>query len=225
MKKSHHILFILLCLTGSAALLSGCNSAASTLLMDTGLFDKDPDFNIRQSSYAAADMLAQQGGDNINKSLPLRIGTLQDLNHPQEPSSFGQLVPGHIGARLVQLGYNVSMTPAATMEAAPTNAASAPDTASGEPQPLFAATETMATAKPAPFADVPASTAVITGHYVVAGREIMVTVQIFKPSTGRVLSVFDYAVPLNRKTKSLLWEEKEEPENTVAETEQTDQTM
>ena len=208
--------FVFSLLFGAGVVLSGCNTTtAATALFDGSIFDQRSDFNLRQSSYAAADMLAQQAGGRLSARTSLRVGVLRDMNRTQNPGSFGQVVPAYIGARLVQLGYPVNAAPssgpntASAPAPAPTAQTSETAQASGAPQSLFSTGEQEPQDAPPPPMAPPApaqaeADAEITGYYVVAGRNVMVTAQIIKTDDGRVLSVYDYTIPLNRQIRELI---------------------
>lgn len=82
--------------------LTGCES-----LLDTGNNRSKKTYGLTESSYAAADMLAQQSKSFITHETPLKIGVLTDLNHPNEKTNFSRMVSEQVASRFVQLGYNI----------------------------------------------------------------------------------------------------------------------
>lgn len=147
-----------------------------------------------ESSYNAADMLAQQFKGVMTPGMKLKVGTLADMNAPGEATPFGRLVADQIAARFVQLGYHVSSVLPADMAAA---------------QPMPPAGGTMASAPIAyspdlrPDAASLEQAALITGQYVVARREVLVNLRIAEWGTGRVLAAYDYSLPLTGNLEAL----------------------
>jgi hypothetical protein len=68
--------------------------------------------NLTETSYAATDMMVQQVNAYITPTTPIEIGTLTDLAYPMAKAPLGRTIPAQVGARLVQLGYNVTSIPA-----------------------------------------------------------------------------------------------------------------
>lgn len=144
--------------------------------------------NVTETSYAAADMLLQQSKNILTSETPLQIGVLTNIKRPAETTAFGQIIASQIGARFVQLGYNVTTSPAI-------NAMAIDNTAMYSP----------------PMAMAPAATgggsgmkSMITGQYAIARRDVLVNLRVIEEGSGRVLAAYDYSLPLNGDIKELV---------------------
>jgi len=148
------------------------------VLMDTGAGQKKSR-SVTESSYGAADMLIQQSRSFITQETPLEIGTLTDLDNPNERTNFGQMITGQIASRFVQLGYNVASG----------------DRHDGMPSEM------------APSSPVSSSgnhnRALITGRYAVARDEVLVNLRIIEAGSGKVLAAYDYNIPKTRDVREL----------------------
>lgn len=145
-----------------------------------------PRIEMAESTYAAADRLIQQSRHALTQSTPLKIGTLQDMDKPGEESALGQMLAGQIGARFVQLGYNVTVSSFET----------------GPDQGMMAASVSPADGY-GYGAGMTAGGAEISGQYVLARSEAMVNLRIVETGTGRILAACDYSIPLNADIKHL----------------------
>ncbi len=149
--------------------------------------------NVTEASYAAADMLLQQSKNVVTPETPLHIGMLTNIKRPSETTAFGQVVASQIGARFVQLGYNVTTSPALNAMAIDNPAAYDPNnSAMGYSSPMSSGSSGAGVKS------------MITGHYAVARRDILVNLRIIEEGTGRVLAAYDYSMPLNSDIKELI---------------------
>lgn len=146
--------------------------------------------NLTKQSYAAADMLLQQSKNVITSETPLHIGVLTNIKRPSETNALGQVIASQIGARFVQLGYNVTTSPALDPMAINTPAASG---YAGQGMSAGGAMDK----------------ATITGHYAVARKEVLVNLRIIEDSTGKVMAAYDYNLPHNSDIKELMETEHE----------------
>lgn len=110
---------ILLAMTSAFALV-GCEAVA--LGVATPMAIQQKRVNLTNSSYAAADVLAQQTGKKMPKSMPLMVSELQqiiDINEKgAKPSpKLGRVITEQIQTRFAQLGYNVVDAPPAFVSA------------------------------------------------------------------------------------------------------------
>ncbi len=173
--------FSILMLAVVMPLLAACASGMSML--------STPDTNLTSTSYAAADMLLQQAEARISQDTVLALGTLTDLKTPASTAPFGKIVSGQIGARFVQLGYNVNM----------------PDdigTVSAGDMPASPAAPVLkAPLEGAPTGGVSVGNvqAMITGHYVISGGDILVNLRIVDMSSGRIWGAYDYNIPMTNE--------------------------
>lgn len=146
----------------------------------------EPQQSLAQINYAAADMLIQQSKSLVTADTPLQAGSLTDLDHPGETTAFGSMVAQQVGARFVQLGYNVSE-----------NGGAAPGGAMYDPAPAYgnatAGTRNMAASGPVE----------ISGQYAQGKKTVIVNLRLTEQQTGRVLAAYDYNVPLTSDVRQL----------------------
>lgn len=175
MLRPFHAVMIALALLGG-----GC---AVTQEIETALFDTRK-VNLAENSYAAADMLAQQAKAYMTHQTPLNTVILSNVAAPQETTPFGQQVANHLGARFVQLGYNV--------QALPLLPGSVPDSA---PMALSGAVP----APPPRQMGMQASSGrnvFLTGTYTRGKSEILVSLRMIQSPDQRVIAAYDYTLPV-----------------------------
>jgi hypothetical protein len=170
--------------------------ACTASILQNELFEAE-EFNLTQSSYAAADMLIQQSKSFVNSDTPLQIGMLTDIQNPQRHTAFGRLVTSHIGARFVQLGYNVTTASFAPMPTAH---------ATRDPNELFVS-DMSGPGQPYGIISQGSGSggqkAIITGNYALARNHILVNLRVIEEGTGRLLAAYDYNLPHSRDLKTL----------------------
>ncbi len=168
-------------------LLSGCTAT----FLDNSPFESDP-VNLTESSYAATDMLVQQSKSVVMAETPLRVGVLMDMNNPDRLTSFGRVVASQIGARFVQLGYNVRASSFDEVMMMRDDAANAAGKAQDSAIPSYGGDQGAA------------GTALLMGQYALARKEVLINLRIIEIDTGRVMAAYDYALPLNSDIKALV---------------------
>lgn len=182
----------LVALMGAGLALGSCAVADA---VQSELFDTSK-VNLMDTSYAAADMLTQQSRAFITEATPIQMTPLYDITVPQELTSFGQTVSAQIGARLVQLGYNVyTRGPALPTSKEMVMAPPAKQKADGAPQVTFHGPEPVADSGMGPGA-------VRLGGFYARGKDyIMINLQIVQMETGRILAAYDYSIPATRQLR------------------------
>ncbi|MCB9988069.1 MAG: hypothetical protein H6868_01905 [Rhodospirillales bacterium] len=162
--------------------LPGCTAS----FMDSGFSAEKVD--ITATNYAAADMLIQQSKSFVTPETPLQIGVLSDINDPNRMTALGRIVTGQIGARFVQLGYNVTAASfdGAIMPGMPT------DMAGDMVSPTMGGAQQQG------------SPATITGHYAHGRKSVLINLRILETGTRRVLAAYDYSLPLNDDLEELM---------------------
>lgn len=143
--------------------------------------------NLTETSYAAADMLAQQSRARMTHQTPLRIAMLTDVTTPYEVTAFGQQVANQLGSRFVQLGYNV--------QSVPMPPALMPEL-SGGPKPGSANSP-----QPVQMGVSPSNgkgDAMVTGTYARNRDSIQVSLKILQGAEQNVIAAYDYALPMTR---------------------------
>jgi len=106
----------------AVSLLALCGCEAVALGVATPMAIQQKRVNLLNSSYAAADVLAQQTGRKMPKSMPLMVSELQqiiDINEKgAKPSpKLGQVLSQQMETRFAQLGYNIVDAPPAFVSA------------------------------------------------------------------------------------------------------------
>lgn len=154
-------------------------------------------FNLTDSSYAAADMLVQQSKALVTPDTSLQIGVLADTNKPGELTAFGKMVAGQIGARFVQLGYNVTsssfdeiMMRREQQQGGMLPPGSMGQYGGGQYNGGYGSAG-------------PANQATISGQYAVAKKEVLVNLRVMEPGSGRMIAAYDYSIPYTRDVKEL----------------------
>jgi len=165
----------------------------------SALFESD-EVNLTDNTYAAADMLAQQTRAFLTPMTPLRIGALVDTASPNEVTPFGQQVGNKLGARFVQLGYNVRSMAQPPFVTAQTDAMTA--TTGGAPQAQMVG----GPPQPLQMGAMPSAEkgeALITGNYTRGKDSIFVNLRVIQAPDQRVVAAYDYALPLTRELREM----------------------
>ena len=159
--------------------LQGCEQAAKSFASSLattdalGIFTSE-DVNLTQKSYAAADYLVQQSRSYISRHDVIKPVTLTDQEEPRIHSMLGRRIPEQVGLRFSQLGYNVDLDEVTTGE----NNYLKPGQ---KRSPAF----------------------VLSGSYLRRPQELDVSLRMTELSSGRVIAVFDYTMPMNREIADL----------------------
>ena len=172
-----------------ALLLSAC---AVTEGLQRELFDTTK-VNLTDSTYAAADMLAQQTKTHMSQNTPLRTMVLTDVSTPNETTAFGTQVANQLGSRFVQLGYNV--------QALPMSPGMIQSSSIGAPIPLDGAMHP--TTNAAAKAPGKGGDCVISGNYTRMKDTLLVSLRIIRTSDQRVIAAYDYTLPMTREIDAL----------------------
>jgi len=195
-------LFIILstvCLFGVGALgLTGCaNNLVSNPFAGPGV-------NLTATSYDAADRLLQQAKMALTQTTPLQVAPLTDINHPNEITAFGRTVSNQIGARFVQLGFNVSIPGFDEMMLAREQAQGP----AGGARPIEEGDMGAPLPGAAPYNNIPRAApsggVMITGQYVVAQKDVLVNLRIVEQGSNRILGAYDYSVPLSSDIRTMV---------------------
>lgn len=157
----------------AALILSGCTAA----FLDTaarGIFPQD-NTNFTQQNYAVADYLIQQGRSYIKPADLILAEPLVDTQQPNMASDLSKSLPEQIGIRLSQLGYTMDLSKVAGEDAKASNVIGS----LGDPD------------------------FILSGNYTRRRLEMDVSMRITEVESGRVVSVFDYVVPLTREVSKM----------------------
>jgi TolB-like protein len=141
-----------------------------------------PHTNIMNLNYNAADSLLaklKRGYFALSKDAPILVASFVDLDNLNESSTFGRVVSEQIASRFNQRGY-------ATIEMKLRTDVFIRE-GSGE---LLLSREV------AEISDKHRAQAVVVGTYAVASNKVYLTARVVNVSDGRVLSSYDYDIPI-----------------------------
>lgn len=159
----------------AAILVSGC--AASFLdTASRGIFQKEK-VNLTERNYAAADYMIQQADTFVKKYQLIKVRPLTDGLEPQMSSALGKMIPEQVGIRLAQLGYRMDLQEVVTD---PNTGYLKPALNPGE-QPRY----------------------ILSGTYLRNRRDLDVKLRITDTRDSRVVSVFDYTLPMSSEVGEL----------------------
>lgn len=175
----------------AAFALSGLGLAGCAVMEDvkTALFDTRT-VNLTDSSYGAADMLAQQARSRMTQQTPLRIAMLTDVTTPYEVTAFGQQVANQLGSRFVQLGYNVQSVP--LPPAMMPELRGGQKAVSNSPQPVQMGLSP----------SDGKGEAMVTGTYARFKDSIAVSLKILQGADQQVIAAYDYVLPMTRDLRN-----------------------
>lgn len=170
--------------------LTACGNVMSFKLATAGLAAathgvfSNPEVNLKEKSYAAADFLYQDlKTSKIRRDVldvpyiyKIQIHPLVELDNPAITSDFGKKVPEWVGRRYTELGFITYLA-----EVSPENN-----------KDLYTA--------PAQDEQVDLY---LNGTYAVRDKYIDVMLRIFDARTGELVSNFDYIMPLNREIRNM----------------------
>lgn len=128
----------------------------------------DPDVNLTQKSYAAADYLHQQSSTFYDRWTEFKVLPLKNSEAPDLETDLGKEISLQVGSRFSQLGY--------TMDLSDVQQTQIGDIEIGS---YHSANPEM----------------VLGGYYTIEGREVKTHLRITDVSNGRVVSHFDYIMP------------------------------
>lgn len=180
MKKIYKSLFFLPLL-----FLSSCGDPLSFKLASIGVIStmegvfKNPEINLKEKNYAAADYLASQLIHNkVGYSESIYIMPMEEVDHPGIGSELGLAVPEGIGLRLAELGYNVWLH----------------DVAHGANAGLYPSPKQGAMPKYK-----------MTGRYEVERNDktVDVFIRVINTQNSKIVAQFDYDMPLNKELKDV----------------------
>ncbi len=182
LRRTGHLLVSVAVLT-----LSSCTFTEN---VETSLFDYRT-VNLKERTYAAADMLAQQTKVQLTPHTPLNIAVPTDSKTPNETTAFGEELAAQLSARFVQLGYNVQATQMA------------PDMGFNTPATPSAPSGAM---KPVQMGIAPSSAGspvILGGTYTRTEDYVVVSLKVHQASDQKLLAAYDYSLPLSPDMKNM----------------------
>lgn len=173
----HYILMLsALPILGACAELTGYKAVTAGLYAaGQGAFS-NPDVNLQEKNYAAADFLAVQMQRHVSPFDDILVLPLEEVDHAGISSDFGASVPEGVGLRLVELGYKVWLGAVA----AGGNSGLYPSAPPNE-----------------------AIEYVLKGTYAVHQKDVDVYLRVIDQTTKQVVGRFDYKMPLSKELRTL----------------------
>lgn len=179
-----------LCLAlACVAALAGCSSfnTSSTVVSSVPSW-KDAESNeFIPTNQKAANALIAAAGPSLDKSRPLIVATLANINLLDESSAFGRIVAEQISGQFTRAGYSMVEMKFRDKVFMKQNVG-----------------ELLLTRELKDVAQSHAAQAVIVGTYAESDKLVFVNLKLVRPGDNIVLSTYDYAVPMDKNVKSLI---------------------
>ena len=161
---------------------SNSNTSASALSW------KEAETNefIPTNQKAAAALIAA-AGNSLDKSRPLIVATLANINALEESSPFGRIVAEQVAGQFSRSGYQMVEMKFRDKVFIKQNVG-----------------ELLLTREIKEVAQDHSAQAVIVGTYAESEKLVFVNLKLIRPGDNIVLSTYDYALPMDRTVRSLL---------------------
>jgi len=174
-----------------ALLLGACSSFDITKNTATGSAVptwKDAEANeFIPTNQKAATALIAAAGNALDKSRPLIVATLANLNALEESSPFGRIVAEQVSGQFTRSGYQMVEMKFREKVFIKQNVG-----------------ELLLTREIKDVAQNYSAQAVIVGTYVESDKLVFVNLKLIRPGDNIVLATYDYAVPMDKNVKTLL---------------------
>ncbi|MFZ6692632.1 FlgO family outer membrane protein [Undibacterium sp. SXout20W] len=174
-------------------LISGCSSlnnfgGNSSATSAQALSWKEAETNefIPTNQRAAAALIAA-AANSLDKSRPLIVATLANINALEESSPFGRIVAEQVSGQFSRSGYQMVEMKFRDKVFIKQNVG-----------------ELLLTREIKEVAKDHAAQAVIVGTYAESEKLVFVNLKLIRPGDNIVLGTYDYALPMDRTVKSLL---------------------
>ncbi|MBA4358856.1 MAG: hypothetical protein C0405_14145, partial [Desulfovibrio sp.] len=214
-KNRHRTICLLALILLISAALTGCGSTTTsyyTRVKRTVLDAKDDVLGTRPTTselfaedstplidinYDAADDLMGLFNPALNKKSPIYYERFTNRVDPADPSPFGRLVAEQVAARLALRSFKVTEGPARI----PATEAAKPPHTSGF---VLTGDERKAEEQRMQEEISPPRPCVLTGSYLIADKVVYVAAQLTALDNGQVMAAHHWTVPVNRNTRALL---------------------
>jgi len=149
---------------------------------------KDAEANefIPANQKAAASLIAA-AGNNLDRTRPLIVATLANINVLEESSPFGRIVAEQVSGQFTRSGYQMLEMKFRDKVFIKQNVG-----------------ELLLTREIKEVAQNHSAQAVIVGTYAESDKLVFVNLKLIRPGDNIVLATYDYAVPMDKTVKSLL---------------------
>tara|TARA_Y100001001_G_scaffold164363_1_gene196249 strand:- start:1044 stop:1652 length:609 start_codon:yes stop_codon:yes gene_type:complete len=167
----------------SVGLLTGCAQTTKPW---------QPQVNLIVKNHKAADKLIDGLGAGFDRSTPIVITTISDIDKLETSSALGRSISEQILSKMVEEGFeNISeiRLRRALFLRQRDKAASGEFLLSRDARAISGLSE---------------AGAVVTGTYAVSSGEVQVSVRIIDVASGKVLSAHDYMIPVNDNIQDML---------------------
>ncbi len=174
------------------------------------------DYGLRESSYAAADMLSQYADVHIGKYKPIAIETIAMKGREDIEVPIGALIADQVSIRLSQLGYNVINRPNPKIIVKEPEVKESKK--SEEKKGLLAKLGLSdfiveEEEKPVSMAYITKveKGIVLTGIYNTTRTKLIVSLKIINKDNNKIIAAYEYILPLSRDMRELAkipWEKK-----------------
>ncbi len=206
-------LAIIILICSFMSLLQSCFSGHLLSSID---FNRD-DYGLRESSYAAADMLSQYADVHIGKYRPIAIETIAMKGREDIEVPIGALIAEQVSIRLSQLGYNIINRPDPKIIVKEPEEKE--EKGSKEEKKGFLAKLGLSDfiveeeEEPVSIAYITKveKGIVLTGIYNTTRTNLIVSLKMINKDNNKIIAAYEYIVPLSRDMRELAkipWEKK-----------------
>lgn len=153
------------------------------------------DFNLQKKNHRAAKFLIKGANERLALDTPIVVATVSNLNELETSSDLGRVISDHIMTYMVREGYNnvseIRLRRSLYLR-------EMDERASGE---FLLSRDARA------IAETRQAGAAVTGTYAVARNEVLVSLRLIEVVSGKVLSSYDYRIPIDSDIERLLADE------------------
>lgn len=171
-----------LLLTSAVILLTACANAPTA-----PSWEEAKSYPLIAMNYAAADALLGQVAGKLNKTQPLLVATVVNIDNLDQSSTLGRAISEHISARLTQTGYRMIEMKYRNSVYIKRNQG-----------------ELMLTREVKELAQAHDAQAVIVGSYARSDSFVFINLKIIQPATSVIMAAHDYTLPLDWQIKGML---------------------
>lgn len=146
-------------------------------------------------NYTAIDQLMSRAGKSINKTTPMLVGTIGDVNNVEKSSTLGRTITEQLSARLAQKGYKVAELKLrqgiSIQQGGLTGASGGEYLLSRDVRSISGEHK---------------AAAAVTGTYSVGADSVLVNLRLLDIRTGNVITGYDYVLPKTADVSSMTHE-------------------
>lgn len=173
--------------TAIAMVLAGCGPQFTGHSGTSSDASRTRDANLVTHSYQAAENIVTSAHRQIVRDKPILVASLVNVSNLRQSSSFGRIVSEQLTSRLAQMGYETRELKLRSSFLV-----------------LSGTGELVLSRRLKDISQEQSAQAIITGVYAVAKKSVYVTLRLIGATDGRVISAYDYVLPLGPDTIALL---------------------